>query len=249
MYSTAAVHLHLITDAESSPILIKVMARVQRQANCPLTYTIDTIDAMYTPLLRHLHASAPKMKLDILQDHMIAKMLPMILHWQYPHLDRIAIINSNIKLRSDPVQLYEHFQLFDANQTMAMTLTQGSKFASAFAVHRHAQKSKLGLSPPEGWPGFNTDVMLIDLAAVRNSRTFQRYIDLESQFQLIAHYDFRVNDKLPDLDEWLTLVAARDPQLFYTLPCQWNIQQVIDINSFPHCLNDIKAMEFGSNSL
>jgi hypothetical protein len=48
------------------------------------------------------------------------------------------------------------------------------------------------------------------------------------------------------MDEWLTLVGVEKPELFFTLPCQWNVQQIMDSDAFEHCRIDIKAMAFNS---
>jgi hypothetical protein len=46
------------------------------------------------------------------------------------------------------------------------------------------------------------------------------------------------------MDEWLTLVGVEKSELFFTLPCQWNVQQIMDSDAFEYCRIDIKAMAF-----
>ena len=249
VYSSAPIHFHLLTDPDSVNVIEQIMSRAERQANCPFTFTIETINTIVDAMFDAMRINVPQLKLSMLQDHVLTKMMPLILQWHYKDLERIIMVNTTIKFRSDVVELYEHFDRFEPRQVMGLTLTQSARFASALAVHRHHQSDdsatkNLGLSPPEGWPGFNTDLMLLDLGRMRRSKTFQRYVDLENQYTLVQKYDFATQDLLPKLDEWLTLVGVEKPELFYTLPCQWNIQQVMDSNAFSHCSNDIKAMEF-----
>jgi hypothetical protein len=88
--------------------------------------------------------------------------------------------------------------------------------------------------------------MLLNLKEMRQSSLLKRYLDLENQFPLLAKYDFKSRQVLPQMDEWLTLVGVEKPELFFTLPCQWNVQQIMDSDAFEHCRIDIKAMAFNS---
>ena len=244
VYSSAPVHFHILSDSESLTVIDTIMKRAGRQANCQFTYTIDLIDQVMDHLLGQLDSLAPRLKLPMMREHVVGHLLPLLLPWYYPQLDRLVWLTGSIKLRTDISELQQHFELFQADQVAGMTLTQGAQFASAFAVYRYIHGGQLGLSPPLGWPGFNAQLMLLDLDKMRKSSLIKRYIDLENQFYLIEKYEFKGRKLLPDLDEWLTLIAAEQPGLFYTLPCQWNVQQVMDEDAFQYCRNDIKAMEF-----
>lgn len=252
MYSSAPIHFHVISDAGSLDVIGQIMKRAERQANCPFTYSVETIDNVFDELTEHLQTNVPHLKLPILQKHVITQMMPLVLAWHYSGLQRVIFINNRIKFRTDIVELYEHFDLMEEEQIMGLPLVQDARFASAFAVYRHLNantkenQSNLGLSPPRGWPGFNTALMLLDCEKMRESYTLKRYIDLETQFPLIGQYEFKTRDLLPKLDEWVTLIATEKPELFYTLPCQWNVQPIMDSDAFEYCRADIKAMEFDS---
>lgn len=230
------------------------MKRVQRQANSRFAYTVETVDDVFDQLVDHLKTNVPHLRLAMVQEHVATQMLPLILPWQHPSIDRMIFISNHIKFRADIVQLYEYFERFEPHQVMGLALTQNAKFATAFAVHRHLQpmstmsttNQNLGLSPPTGWPGFNTGLMMMDLEKMRQSSLFIRYLDLENQFPLIAKYDFKTLQVLPQLDEWLTLVGVEKPQLFFTIPCQWNVQHIMDSDAFEYCRIDIKAMTFAN---
>ena len=247
-YSSAPVHFHVISDRDSLWVIDTIMKRAGRQANCQFTYTVDLIDEVMDHLFGQLDQLAPRLKLPMMREHVVGRLLPLILPWYYSTLDRIIWLTGSIKLRTDITELQQQFELFQPSQVAGMTLTQGAQFASAFTVHRYIHASQLGLSPPLGWPGFNAQLMLLDLDKMRKSKLMKRYIDLETQFYLIDKYEFKGRQLLPDLDEWLTLVGAEQPSLFYTLPCHWNVQQVMDEDAFQYCRNDIKAMEFDPNS-
>ena len=222
-----------------------MMKRAGRQANCQFSYTVETVDEVFDQLLDYLKLHAPQMKLDMIREHVATQMLPLVLPWHFPNIRRLIYLSNRIKLRADPAELYEFYDRFETGQVMGLTLTQGAQFATAFAVHRHRNPdSHLGQSPPKGWPGFNAELMLLDLEKMRQSTLLSRYIDLENQFYLVKEYDFGGRELLPALDEWLTLIGAEKPELFYTLPCQWNVQQILDPDAFEYCRYDIKAMEF-----
>lgn len=225
------------------------MKRVERQANSRFAYTVETVDNVFDQLLDHLKTNVPQLRLAIVQEHVVTQMLPLILPWQYPSIHRMIFISNHIKFRADIIELYEHFERFESKQVMGLALTQSAKFATAFAVYRHLQSDStahknLGLSPSNGWPGFNTGLIIMDLDKMRQSSLFKRYLDLENQFPLIAKYDFKTLQVLPQLDEWLTLVGVEKPELFFTLPCQWNVQQIMDSDGFEYCRTDMKAMTF-----
>ncbi len=232
-----------MSDSGSTDVIDAIMIRGERQSNCRFTYSVETVDNVFDQLMENLDANVPHLKLDMVKEHVAIQMLPLILPWHYPHLNRLIFVGSHIKFRSDIIELYEHFDRFKSQQVMGLTLTQDAKFATAFAVHRHLQPdSKLGLSPPQGWPGFNTELMLLDLEKMRQSNMIKRYLDLENQFTIVTKYDFKSRQVLPQLDEWLTLVGIEKPELFFTLPCQWNVQQIMDSDAFEHCRIEIKAM-------
>ena len=243
IYSSAPVHFHILSDTGSTDVIDTIMTRSERQANCRFTYSVETIDSVYDQLVEILEANVPHLKLDMVKEHVSTQMLPLILQWHYPHLNRLIFVSNHIKFRADIVQLYEYFERFESQQMMGLTLAQDAKFATSFAVHRHLQPdSKLGLSPPQGWPGFNTELILLDLDKMRQSNLLKRYLDLENQLPIMTKYDFSSRQVLPQLDEWLTLVGIEKPQLFFELPCQWNVQQIMDSDAFEYCRIDIKAM-------
>lgn len=245
LYTSAPIHFHIVSDEQSSQVIDTVMEGVQPQASKGYTYTVEMIDDVSDQVMEHLETIAPHFKLTELKEHVINHWLPLILPWHYDHLNRLIFINNQMKFRADVLELYEYFDRFESEQLMGLALAQNAPFASGFAVYRHLQNENnknLGLSPPNGWPGFNTGLILLEMGKIRHSDLIKRFVDLENQYPLISKYDFKPSTALPTLDEWLTLVALEKSQLFYTLPCQWNVQQIIDSDAFEYCRIDIKAM-------
>ncbi|XP_032797317.2 LARGE xylosyl- and glucuronyltransferase 1 isoform X2 [Daphnia magna] len=247
VHSTAPIHFHILSDSNSVAVIDTIMTRVERRADCRFVYTTELIDHIYDQLLDHLKTNVPNLKIDAVKDHVATQMLPLVLPWHYYNQDRMIFVSNNIKFRADIVELYEHFDRFKPQQGIGLTLLQDAKFAAAFSVYRYLQPhSNLGLSPPHGWPGFNTELMLLNLKEMRQSHLFKRYLDLENQFPILTKYDFKSRNVLPQMDEWLTLVGVEKPEFFFTLPCQWNVQQIMDSDAFEYCRSDIKAMAFNS---
>ena len=248
VYSTAPVHFHIVTDGDSVDVIRQIMKRAERQANCRFAFTVDTIGNIFDDLFNHLERNVPDLKLPLLKQHVATRLLPLVLPWHFNNIRRIIYLDSNIKLRADITELYEFFQRFQGDQVMGLTLAQNRRFESAFAVHRHLSADKtsgkyLGLSSPQGWPGFNADILLMDLQKMRASPLYRRYVDVQNQWHIVKKYKLSSREALPGLDEWLTLVGLESAQLFHTLPCEWNTQHSTGSNSSEQC-NNIKAMAF-----
>ena len=100
----------------------------------------------------------------------------------------------------------------------------------SFSVHfrhvlwsyRNAHRgTKVGEPPPDGYTGFNSGVKLVDLAEMRKSVLYNQLLQAENITRVANKYSFKGH--LGDQD-FYTVISFDYPQLFYTLPCQWNRQ-------------------------
>lgn len=118
--------------------------------------------------------------------------------------------------------------------------TQGNELADCFP-HTHQAKSvlfplprhtfwqfrhdnpktRVGSPPPEGLPGFNSGVMLLNLEAMRQSPLYDRLLEPAQVQQLADKYHFRGH--LGDQD-FFTMIGMEHPELFHVLDCTWNRQ-------------------------
>lgn len=82
-------------------------------------------------------------------------------------------------------------------------------------------KTRVGEPPPDGLPGFNSGVMLLDLAAMRASELYNQLLEPSNVAKLADQYRFRGH--LGDQD-FFTMIGMEHPELFYSLACGWNRQ-------------------------
>jgi len=71
--------------------------------------------------------------------------------------------------------------------------------------------------------GFNSGVTLYNLAKIRQSDDYKDEISL---YKMADGFDmFEFNGSVGDQD-WLTILGWLKPNLFYILPCQYNMQML-----------------------
>ncbi|KAH9373832.1 hypothetical protein HPB48_007446 [Haemaphysalis longicornis] len=75
--------------------------------------------------------------------------------------------------------------------------------------------------PRPGKQGFNTGVMLMDLASMRSSELYNKLLTYAELAPLCEKYGF--NGSLGHQD-FFTLIGMEYPKLFYVLDCTWNRQ-------------------------
>ena len=91
-----------------------------------------------------------------------------------------------------------------------------------FWQFRHENpKTRVGGPPPEGLPGFNSGVVLLNLEAMRQSPLYGRLLEPAHVQQLADKYHFRGH--LGDQD-FFTMIGMEHPELFHVLDCTWNRQ-------------------------
>lgn len=81
--------------------------------------------------------------------------------------------------------------------------------------------AKVGEPPPDGLPGFNSGVMLLDLHAMRASALYNKLLEPSNVAKLADQYRFRGH--LGDQD-FFSMIGMEHPELFYSLACGWNRQ-------------------------
>lgn len=81
--------------------------------------------------------------------------------------------------------------------------------------------SRVGDPPPDGLPGFNSGVMLLNLETMRHSDLYNHLLEPERVAHLAEKYHFRGH--LGDQD-FFTMIGMEHPELFHQLDCVWNRQ-------------------------
>uniref|UniRef100_A0A452HZX2 Xyloside xylosyltransferase 1 n=1 Tax=Gopherus agassizii TaxID=38772 RepID=A0A452HZX2_9SAUR len=86
---------------------------------------------------------------------------------------------------------------------------------------RENPQTKVGEPPPDGLPGFNSGVMLLNLEAMRQSQLYNQLLEPDMVRQLTEKYHFKGH--LGDQD-FFTMIGMEHPELFHVLHCTWNRQ-------------------------
>ena len=108
-------------------------------------------------------------------------------------------------------------------EAIAMAPEQTKTYMQAFSGwQRLNPKTKLGRPPPDGKPGFNPDLMLLDLDKLRSSAKFKTYFDERKLNALVKNYVFHSSGEIPSLGDMVNLIAADSESLIWKLGCEWN---------------------------
>ncbi|XP_036377908.1 xyloside xylosyltransferase 1 [Megalops cyprinoides] len=137
-------------------------------------------------------------------------------------LKRIVQLDLDLKYRSNIRDLFQEFHRFPPGAVIGIAREMQPVYRHTFWQYRKENpKSKVGEPPPDGQPGFNSGVMLLDLEAMRHSALYNQLLEPGRVASLAEQYHFRGH--LGDQD-FFTMIGMEHPELFSVLPCGWNRQ-------------------------
>ncbi|KAF7664260.1 hypothetical protein LDENG_00182230 [Lucifuga dentata] len=138
------------------------------------------------------------------------------------NMTRIVQLDLDLKYRTNIRDLFREFDHFLPGAVIGITREMQPVYRHAFWQYRKENlQTRVGEPPPDGLPGFNSGVMLLDLGAMRASALYNRLLEPKNVAKLAEQYRFRGH--LGDQD-FFTLIGMEHPELFYTLACSWNRQ-------------------------
>ncbi|XP_050710893.1 xyloside xylosyltransferase 1-like [Eriocheir sinensis] len=226
-HSSAPLRLHLITDEDGFLTATRIISDVQAATHLDarhikLVYVsadnfIPEIESSVTVLQEFFTRHANSYYRDALF------FFSLHLHRLLPGLDRVILMDIDIKVKGDAAELYSHFERFTESNVIGMTLEQSPVYRHLLsAYHRTHPNTTLGGPPTEGgFPGYNSGVVLVDINKLRQSKIIKSYMERSKLVERTSHYSFQGH--LGDQDLY-TLIALDHPEVFYTLPCTWNRQ-------------------------
>lgn len=104
-----------------------------------------------------------------------------------------------------------------------MVQEQTNAYMQAFAGWQQMNPStKIGRPPPDGKPGFNVDLIVMDLDKLRASNSYKAYFNEVKLNSLVKNYLYRSSSETPDLGDMINLMAVDAENLFMKLGCEWN---------------------------
>ncbi|KAL4630738.1 xyloside xylosyltransferase 1 [Arapaima gigas] len=137
-------------------------------------------------------------------------------------LKRILQLDLDLQFRSNIRDLFEEFYHFQTGAVIGIAREMQPVYRHTFWQYRRENpKSKVGDPPPDGKPGFNSGVMLLDLEAMRSSVLYNHLLEPKRVAELAEQYHFRGH--LGDQD-FFTMIGMEHPDLFHPLSCGWNRQ-------------------------
>ncbi|XP_049911294.1 xyloside xylosyltransferase 1 [Epinephelus moara] len=149
--------------------------------------------------------------------------LSVAMHHIMPEsLTRIVQLDLDLKYRTNIRDLFQEFDQFPPGAVIGIAREMQPVYRHTFWQYRKENpQTKVGDPPPEGLPGFNSGVMLLDLGAMRDSALYNQLLKPSNVAKLADQYRFRGH--LGDQD-FFTMIGMEHPQLFHSLACGWNRQ-------------------------
>ena len=151
-------------------------------------------------------------------------MTPLLFPFLFPELDHAVYIDRNMVFQDNIGHLHRIIEKMKRSKAgIAMSPEQSNTYMRAFSGWQRINPStKLGRPPPDGKPGFNPNLMLMDLDKLRASASYRGYFNERRLNMLIKNYMYHSAEELPTLGDMVNLMAADNENLFYQLGCEWN---------------------------
>uniref|UniRef100_A0A4W5N933 Xyloside xylosyltransferase 1 n=1 Tax=Hucho hucho TaxID=62062 RepID=A0A4W5N933_9TELE len=138
------------------------------------------------------------------------------------HLQCIVQLDLDLKYRSNIRELFLEFDRFPSGAVIGIAREMQPVYRHTFWQYcKENPQSRVGEPPPDGLPGFNSGVMLLDLGAMRTSALYNQLLEPRNVSLLADQYHFR--GYLGDQD-FFTMIGMEHPGLFHALACGWNRQ-------------------------
>ncbi|XP_041862713.1 xyloside xylosyltransferase 1 [Melanotaenia boesemani] len=149
--------------------------------------------------------------------------LSVAMHHIMPEsLTRIVQLDLDLKYKTNIRNLFQEFDQFSPGAVIGITREMQPVYRHTFWQYRKENpQTRVGEPPPDGLPGFNSGVMLLDLSAMRASTLYNQLLEPSNVAKLADQYRFRGH--LGDQD-FFTMIGMEHPELFYSLACGWNRQ-------------------------
>ncbi|XP_054716888.1 xyloside xylosyltransferase 1-like [Uloborus diversus] len=222
-YATSPLHLHILTDTSSLNAAIEVLRESASLANNSVEITLYNVNMLLEPLQEFIDAIRPHFSYKKGAYYSDGLFFISICLFKVLPLEKIIIVDADVKFLDDIKSLHGHFDNFTFEALIGIAAEQQPVYRHVLNEYRRLHKETVVGNPlPDGMPGFNSGVLLLNLEKMRHSGLYSDIVNNSSYVvQLVEKYKFKGH--LGDQD-FYTLVSLEYPQLFYTLPCSWNRQ-------------------------
>ncbi|CAB3365700.1 Hypothetical predicted protein [Cloeon dipterum] len=225
-YASKPINLHVICDQDSRNFLTEFSNSTDfQQSKIPVKFIFygakeasekarDVVVAMKP----HFSSSTGSYYSDDLF------FLSLGLH-QISTLNQVLLIDIDVQFRADIVLLFQFFEMFNDDQMFGLAPELSPVYKHVFFNYLKKLKDnpqKIGEPDiEEGYAGYNSGVVLLDLEKMRLSAFYETVISPDSVKELAGEFEFKGH--LGDQD-FFTLMGIKSPELIFKLPCAWNRQ-------------------------
>ncbi|XP_054165134.1 xyloside xylosyltransferase 1-like [Oppia nitens] len=145
-------------------------------------------------------------------------------HRYFADIDKLIFLDIDIQFNDNIEKLYGQFSEFSDDALIGIAYEQQPVYWHIMHEYRRKvhNKTDLGSPPPNGWPGFNSGVLLMNLQRMRVSKLFNDQL-LSTKFVDNICQKYYFGGHLGDQD-FYTVTSFDYRYLFHVLPCNWNRQ-------------------------
>ena len=149
--------------------------------------------------------------------------LSIAIHQVMPkNMQKVIMLDADLKFKADITVLYNRFDLFTEENIIGIGNEMQPVYRHAFWQYRNKHKgTRVGDPSPDGLPGYNSGVLLLNLHNMRQSQLYNSLLNAESLKDITEEFEFKGH--LGDQD-FFTLIGMKYERLFHVLPCSWNRQ-------------------------
>ena len=147
--------------------------------------------------------------------------LSPLYHLAFKNIPKMIFLDaSDLLFLSDIKLLWEQFHKFSGENVIGLGPDLSPNYQDNLKIYKtnHTQ-TKFG--QPGKFQGFNMGVVLYDLDEMRRSKKYNSYLELSRTKEMIKKYVFHFTLAFQD---WFTELGWESPELFYNLPCVFNVQ-------------------------
>ncbi|KAM9274775.1 LOW QUALITY PROTEIN: xyloside xylosyltransferase 1 [Cariama cristata] len=219
-----ALHLHLVTEGASRDIGLGLLRDLLRGAafrHQVVVHDVNELTEKLFPIVeamqKHFSAGSGTYYSDSIF------FLSVAMHHIMPkEITQIIQVDLDLKYKTNIRDLFDEFDNFPEGAVIGIAREMQPVYRHTFWQYRRENpQTKVGDPPPDGLPGFNSGVLLLNLEAMRQSKLYNQLLEPTVVQKLTEKYHFKGH--LGDQD-FFTMVGMEHPELFHVLDCTWNRQ-------------------------
>ncbi|KAG9493984.1 xyloside xylosyltransferase 1 [Eleutherodactylus coqui] len=222
--SSEVLSLHFVTDEPSREVGKTVLRGLLQGASFKykvIFHDVSTLTEKLFPIVEAMQKLFSAGTGTYYSDSIF--FLSVALHQIMPKdISRIIQLDLDLKFQTNIRELFEEFDNFLQSSVIGIAHEMQPVYRHTFWQYRRENpNSKVGSPPPDGMPGFNSGVMLLNLEAMRQSQLYNQLLEPNAVRLLAEKYHFKGH--LGDQD-FFSMIGMEHPELFYVLDCGWNRQ-------------------------